>query len=297
MKILNIGSLNYDFVYSINHIVKPGETEAASKVETFAGGKGLNQSIALSRAGSKVYHAGMLGTDGGMLLDTCRENNIDTSYIKTVEGKSGHAIIQVDENGQNSILLYGGSNRSLTKEYINEVLDCLDKGDWLLLQNEVNLLSYIIDKAHQKGIKIALNPSPFDAAITECDLSKVTLFLLNEIEGGQITGKTSPNEILDCMIDRYKQAKIVLTLGKQGVIYRDSKNETSHSIFKVKAVDTTAAGDTFTGYFMHSIINDLSIKEALELSSKASAIAVSKPGATNSIPNMKEVIETELDTL
>lgn len=295
MKILNLGSLNYDFVYYVNHIVKPGETEAASKVETFAGGKGLNQSIALARAGSMVYHAGMLGTDGGMLLDICRENNIDTSYIKTVEGKSGHAIIQVDEKGQNSILLYGGANRSLTKEYINEVLNFLDKGDWLLLQNEVNLLSYIIDEAYSKGIKISLNPSPFNNAIKECDLSKVNLFLMNEIEGTQITGESEPKEILDAMIKQYKDAEIVLTLGEQGVVYRDYKTEAVHGIYKVKPVDTTAAGDTFTGYFMHSITNNLPIEEALDLASKASAIAVSKAGATNSIPCMEEVLGTVIN--
>lgn len=297
MKILNIGSLNYDYVYSVKHIVKPGETIASSKVETFCGGKGLNQSVALARAGTKVYHAGMLGTDGEILLDTCRKNNIDTSYIKSIEGKSGHTIIQVDDNGQNCILLYGGTNRSLTKEYIINVLNSLEKDDWLLLQNEVNLLSFIIDKAYEKGVKIALNPSPFDEAIKDCDLSKVTLFLLNEIEGEQITGKSSAKEILEFMLEHYKNAKIVLTLGEQGVIYRDNKTEFKHGIFKVKAVDTTAAGDTFTGYFMHSIINNLSIDEALKLSSKASAIAVSKAGATNSIPLMKEVLETELVTL
>jgi len=294
LKILNIGSLNYDYVYSVNHIVNPGETVSSTKMETFCGGKGLNQSVALARAGEKVYHAGMIGTEGELLLDTCRENHIDVSFMKSIEGKCGHTIIQVDEIGQNCILLYGGSNRSLTKEYVDNVLNYFEKGDWILLQNEVNLLYYIIDKAYEKGLKIALNPSPYNKAILECDLSKISLFLLNEIEGEQITGKSNTKEILDCMIEQYKEAQIVITLGSEGVLYRDKNMESSHGIYKVNVVDTTAAGDTFTGYFIYSIIHNLPVKEALELSSKASAIAVSRPGATASIPYMKEVLETKL---
>lgn len=294
MKILNIGSLNYDYVYSVNHIVNPGETISSTKMETFCGGKGLNQSVALARAGEKVYHAGMIGTEGELLLETCRENNIDVSYINKIEEKCGHTIIQVDESGQNCILLYGGSNRCMTREYVNSVLNHFEKGDWILLQNEVNLLGYIIDKAYEKGIKIALNPSPFDKDIKECDLSKVSLFLLNEIEGEQITGKSRAKDILDFMIEQYKEAQVVITLGSKGVIYRDKNIECSHGIYKVNVVDTTAAGDTFTGYFISSIIHNLSIKESLELASKASAIAVSKPGATASIPYMKDVLDSSL---
>lgn len=294
MKILNIGSLNYDYVYSVNHIVKPGETISSTNMQTFCGGKGLNQSVALARAGEKVYHAGMVGEEGEQLLNTCRENNIDVSYIKTIPGKSGHTIIQVDENAENCILLYGGSNRSLTKEYIDSVLDCFEKGDWILLQNEVNLLGYIIDAAYEKGMRIALNPSPFDQAVTACDLSKISLFLMNEVEGEQITGKAKSKEILDIMMAQYPDAKVILTLGSDGVIYRDKAMEASQGIYKVKAVDTTAAGDTFTGYFIYSMIHNISIEEALKLSSKASAIAVSRPGATASIPYREEVLKSEL---
>jgi ribokinase len=293
MKILNMGSLNYDYVYSLDHIVNPGETISSIKMETFCGGKGLNQSVALARAGEKVYMAGMVGKDGDLLLNTCKENNIDVSCIRTIEGKSGHTIIQVDKNGQNCIILYGGSNQSFTKEYVDSILNRFGKGDWLLLQNEVNLLNYIIDKAYERGLQIALNPSPYNKKVEECDLSKISLFLVNEIEGAQITGKNKVNEILDTMSSRFKNAKVVLTLGSEGVIYRDKETECSHGIYKVNVVDTTAAGDTFTGYFISSLISDTPIKDALELSSKASAITVSRAGATASIPYRKEVLETE----
>lgn len=294
MKILNFGSLNYDYVYAVNHIVNPGETILSGEMQTFCGGKGLNQSVALARAGEKVYHAGMVGSEGDLLLNTCKNNEIDISFIKSIEGKSGHTIIQVDENGQNCILLYGGSNQSMTKEFIDQVIDQFDSDDWLVLQNEVNLLWYIIDKAYEKGIKIALNPSPYNSQMERCDLSKISLFLLNEIEGEQLTGKNDINEILQIMSELYSNAQIVLTLGSEGVIYKDKNSKYAHGSYKVEVADTTAAGDTFTGYFIHGIIRKLSIPETLELASKAAAIAVSRHGATTSIPYLKEVTEIQL---
>lgn len=294
MKILNIGSLNYDYVYSVEHILKPKETISSLKMEVFHGGKGLNQSVALSRAGERVYHAGLVGMDGDQLIESCKQNNIETKFIQKMNGKSGHTIIQVDDQGQNCILLYGGSNRCFTKEYIDEVLHHFEQGDWLLLQNEVNLLNYIVDEAYKKGLMIAMNPSPYDKAVEECDLSKISLFLLNEVEGEQITGFSEPDQILDTLMERYKDAKVVLTLGEKGVIYRDNTQIVSQGIFKVKAVDTTAAGDTFTGYFLHEIIRDVPIVDALRLAAKASAIAVTKVGATSSIPYRQEVLEADL---
>ncbi len=196
MKVLNFGSLNYDYVYQVDHAVMPGETIASKSMEIFSGGKGLNQSIALAKAGANVYHAGMVGTDGDMLLSTLKENMVDISLIEEVDGKSGHAIIQLDKNAQNCILLFGGANRAMTKEYIDKVIETFEKGDILLLQNEINLLDYIIERAYAQGMCIVLNPSPLDDALKKCDLSKVSIFLLNEIEGGQISGQTKPEDIL-----------------------------------------------------------------------------------------------------
>lgn len=289
MKVLNFGSLNYDYVYSVDHAVTPGETMDSFGMETFLGGKGLNQSISLARAGVPVYHAGMIGEEGQLFLDVCKKSGIDTSYIREIPGKSGHAIIQVDKNAQNCILLYGGSNRKITKEFADEVLSHFEKGDILLLQNEINELDYIIDKAYEIGMQIALNPSPFDSALDRCDLGKISIFLLNEIEGGQISGETDPEKILDKLMEKYPEARVVLTLGSDGVVYRDKEQTCRQGIFKVKAVDTTAAGDTFTGYFIASLLADMPIPEALRMCAKASSITVSRKGATDSIPTMEEV--------
>ena len=291
MKVLNIGSHNLDYVYQVECILIPGETQASKSRQIFCGGKGLNQSIALAKAGIPVYHAGLIGEGGEPLLEVCKENGVNTEFIRQIPGPCGHTVIQVDRNGQNCILLFGGSNRSMTKEFVDSVLDSFDEGDIILLQNEINELDYIIDRAYEKKMMIILNPSPFDSALEKCDLSKISLFLMNEIEGFQITGEKEPDRILAKVKELYPKAKVVLTLGGDGSVYQDETGIYRQGIFKVKAVDTTAAGDTFTGYFISSIIDGMPVQDGLKLAAKASAIAVSRAGATASIPVRSEVVE------
>ncbi len=291
MKVLNIGSLNLDHVYNVDHIIQPGETQATDGMNIFLGGKGINQSMALAKAGVNVYHGGLIGKDGHVFLDACKEYGVNSEYIKKVDAKTGHTIIQVDKDGQNSILLFGGANMMLTKEYVDEVLSNFEADDILLLQNEVNMLPYIIDTAYEKGMQIALNPSPFNERLKDCDLNKISIFLLNEIEGGQVTGLTEPEDILNKMQEMYPKAKIVLTLGKDGAIYAEDGKTYQQPIFKVQAVDTTAAGDTFTGYFLAGLVDGMEIPKILEMSAKASSIAVTRPGAVQSIPYKQEVLD------
>ena len=289
MRVLNIGSLNIDYVYSVDHIILPGETEATGSRNTFLGGKGMNQSCALAKAGVEVYHGGLIGEDGKMFLDACKEYGVNDQFIKIVDGPSGHTVIQIDKNAQNSILLYGGANQKLTTEYVDEVLSHFGSDDILLLQNEVNLLPYIVDKAYEKGMQIALNPSPFNEKLDAVDMGKISIFLLNEVEGFQVTGLTEPDAIIGKLLEMYPHAKIVLTLGKDGAVYADKDQKHFQPIFKVQAVDTTAAGDTFTGYFLAGLCEGLPIPQVLKMSAKASSIAVSRPGAVPSIPWRAEV--------
>ena len=293
MKVLTIGSMNIDHVYSVDHIVQPGETLTTGSMNVFLGGKGINQSMAVAKAGAEVYHSGLIGEDGKMFLDACKEYGVNSDYIRVIDEKTGHTVIQVDKNAQNCILLYGGANQFLTEDFVDDVLSNFEKDDILLLQNEVNLLPYIIDKAYEKGMQIALNPSPFDDKLKECDLKKISIFLLNEIEGGQITGESEPNVILDKLQELYPDARIVLTLGKDGAVYAHKKERYEQPIFKVEAVDTTAAGDTFTGYFLAGMINGMAVPDILRMSAKASSIAVTRHGAVQSIPYRNEV-EAEL---
>lgn len=290
MKVLNIGSMNLDLVYSVDHIVQPGETEASFALDTFLGGKGLNQSMALAKAGVEVFQGGMIGEDGQPFLDACAQYGVRADYIRTVPGKSGHAVIQRDKNAQNCILLYGGANQMLTEAYVDEVLANFVAGDILLLQNEVNMMPYIVDKAYEKGMQIALNPSPFNEKLDEVDMAKISIFLLNEVEGNQVTGLTDPDEIIAEMLRRFPAARIVLTLGKDGAVYADAGQKHFQPIFPVKAVDTTAAGDTFTGYFLAGLLEEMPVPEILRMSAKASSIAVTRAGAVPSIPYREEVV-------
>lgn len=294
MKVLCFGSMNIDYVYSVDHMVSVGETETSFGMSINPGGKGLNQSIALARAGVKVSHAGMVGSEGQTLIDRCIENGVNVDHVRMIEGRSGHTIIQVDKNGDNSIILFGGANQCMTEDFIDEVLADFENGDMILLQNEINLLNVIIDKAHEKGMKIVLNPSPYNDALNSCDLSKVSFFLLNEIEGEQMTGEKEPDIILKEIHRMYPDAKVVLTLGEAGSIFMDGDDIFRQEAFKVKAVDTTAAGDSFTGYFIASVINGIKPDEGLRLASKASAMAVTKPGALDSIPTLDEVNSFDL---
>lgn len=295
MKILDFGSINIDDVYAVDHFVRPGETMSSLGYEQFCGGKGLNQSIALARAGAEVYHACMVGEGADFLVKTMEESGVNTKWMKKTDVAAGRAIIQVDKNGQNCIILFGGSNQANTKEYIREVIDSFEPGDIVLLQNELNLIDYIIDYAHEKGLVIALNPSPMNEKILACDLSKVTYFILNEVEGSDIAGgETDPDKICDTLLTKYPGCKVVLTLGMKGSVYTDGKQKVTHGVYKVDAVDTTAAGDTYTGYFLSMITKGSSVEEALDVAAKASAIAVSRNGASPSIPTMDEVAATTL---
>lgn len=288
MKVLNIGSLNLDYVYSVPHIVGAGETLASRDMNIYLGGKGINQSIALAKAGADVYHCGMIGDDGTVFLDACKEYGVNSDYIKQTDTKTGHAIIQIDDNAQNCILIYGGANQQLTKEFIDDVIDKFDKGDILLLQNEVNDIAYIVDKAYEKGLTIALNPSPYNEKLDAVDMSKISIFLLNEVEGEQITGAKEPDEIIKSLLEYFPEARIVLTLGGDGAVYANKDTKITQPVFKVNAVDTTAAGDTFTGDFLAGIIEGMPVADILRMSAKASSIAVTRKGAIPSIPYRSE---------
>lgn len=289
MRVLNFGSMNLDYVYTVDHMVLPGETQNSQGMNTFLGGKGFNQSTALAKAGVEVYHAGLIGEEGKIFQETAKEYGIRDEYIQVCDEKNGHTIIQVDKNGQNCILLYGGANRAITREFVDEVLIGFEKGDIILLQNEINELDYIIDKAYEKGMQIFLNPSPFDGALDACDLNKISCFLLNEIEGGQIAGETDPDKIIDGILANYENAKVVLTLGGDGSVYADKEKRCQQPVYKVETVDTTAAGDTFTGYFIAGLIQGKTVEETMRMCAIAAGIAVSRPGAAPSIPYMEEV--------
>ncbi len=289
MKILNFGSCNIDFVYSVDHIVNPGETERTSTLNIFPGGKGLNQSIATARAGAKIYHAGCIGNDGGMLKKLLADNGVDVTYLKTVDAKNGHAIIQVSTEGENSIFLYPGSNEMIGTDYIDTVLENFGARDILLLQNEISNVKYLIERAYEKQMCIIFNPSPMNEKIAEIDLNMISYVLVNTGEAKAISSCDTAEESIEFFRENFPDLKVVITLGKKGCMYMDRENELYQSAYNVKVVDTTGAGDTFTGYFVAELAAGNNYADIIKLASAASSIAVSKNGAAPSIPDMAEV--------
>lgn len=292
MKILSFGSMNIDNTYSVDEFVQPGETMTAKNLSKFCGGKGLNQSIALASAGADVAHFGCVGEDGDILLDMLISRGVNTdSVIKIDNITSGHAIIQVDSHGQNSILLYPGANRRMTPELIDRELEKYSCGDWLLIQNETNCLEYIMRAANKKGMKIAFNPSPMDGTVSTLPLELVDLFLVNEIEGAAVTGKEITEEITAEFEKLFPNAAVILTLGKKGSVFKSEKDMLFQPSYCGTVKDTTGAGDTYTGFFIANYIKGVSPQECMRIAAMASTVQISRDGAAIAIPTKQEVLD------
>jgi ribokinase len=289
MRVINFGSINIDHVYEVAHFVCPGETLRSDSYRIFSGGKGANQSLALARAGAKVLHAGKIGADGQWLNERLQESGVDISLIKTTETPTGHALIQVNTQGENAIIIHGGANESVTDDDIENVLATAERDEYLLVQNEINAVGKIIQKAKEKGLFIVFNPAPMNETVKDYPLGLVDIFIINEVEGEALTQQHDPETIVGHMQKLYPQSRTVLTLGTKGVIYKDSENIISLPALEVEAVDTTGAGDTFIGYFVAELIKGSQIEQCLKMGIKASALCVTRKGAGDSIPLRKEV--------
>lgn len=300
-KLLVFGSLNVDFVYQVPHFVQPGETLLSTGRQVFAGGKGLNQAVALAQAGGEVYFDGAVGADDGtILLKVLDDKHIDTTFVKKrTDNPSGHTFIQVDSNGQNCILLYGGANQSHSKEEIDACLESFSAGDYLVVQNETNDVAYMIERAAKRGLKVCINASPLDAKVLAMPLELCSYIIVNEIEGAALVGDSSidadsdPYVMIAKLKAKFDQSTIVLTLGSKGSLLTVPGSEQIFACkaFKVQAVDTTAAGDTFLGYLIEQLSEGMEPQVALQRATAASALAVTREGATPSIPAIAEVLE------
>ena len=290
MKIVNLGSLNVDHVYRVDHFLLPGETKASMSLTENAGGKGLNQSVAASRTGVEVYHAGYYGTGSGILIDALTRAGVKLDLMEEKDMPNGHAIIQVDDAGQNCILLYGGTNVCLTEAYVDSVLDACTPDDILLLQNETNLIPYIIEAAAKRGIPTAMNAAPMDEGVKAYPIDKLRYLIVNEIEGAALAGGADFEETMANLIAAYPNTGILLTLGSAGAWFHDGDRDIRMGCAKVpKVVDTTAAGDTFLGYFLAGMLDKLDPAQALKRATYASALTIQKEGAADSIPNVSQV--------
>lgn len=272
MKVINFGSLNIDFVYRVHEFVRPGETIPALSFSRFAGGKGLNQSVALARAGAQTLHAGAVGEDGGFLLETLRESGVDCSAVAVDEHvSSGHAVIQVADSGENEIVLFPGTNHRITPELIRKAFLRAEPGDILLLQNEISAIPEIMREAAERRMRIFFNPAPMTDEVRSYPLELVDTLIVNETEWDALKTQTLPAGI-----------NVLKTLGARGAVYNDSVRVPAGKVAKV--VDTTAAGYTFIGYFIAELLLGQSIETAMKTASSASAWCIQRQGASVSIP-------------
>ena len=286
MKILNFGSINKDFFYSVNDFVKPGETISSIRYNIKIGGKGLNQSVGISKAGQKIYHAGIINKDDTFILDRLKKWNINCENILLSNNPTGHAIIQVDKKGENSIIIHGGANHDVDIKFIKSVLSKFDSGDILVLQNEINNIKEIIDRAHHKKMKIVFNPAPFNNEILSYDLNKISTLILNQTEGEALSKEKKPDGILKVLNSKFNNTEIILTLGEKGSLYSFKDELVKIKAHKLDTVDTTGAGDTFIGYYVAGIASKKSKKDNLNRASEAAAIATTKLGGAESIPRI-----------
>ena len=300
MRVYNFGSINIDYVYRVQHFVQPGETLASLSLETVLGGKGANQSVALSRAGVDVNHIGRVGSSDQWAVAALDGFGVNTQGVQQVDGPSGHAIIQVDDNGENSIVLHGGANQSFAADTLQTLLKDAQAGDWLLLQNECNALDEAFAIAAQKQLKIAFNPAPMSQSVRDLALEQCQVLILNEVEAAQLAADGAPAialndgvadnvQLVAALKARFPDVLIALTLGGKGAMLLKDNQTTHITAPAVDVVDTTGAGDTFVGYFLAGIISGLTAERAMQRACVAGALAVTVAGATPGIPESNAV--------
>ena len=290
-RIITLGSLNLDFTYQLPKPLEVGETLSSLSYRCGAGGKGANQSIAAARAGAEVYHAGRIGHDGALLRRTLADSGVKLDFLEEVETPTGHAVVLINDAGDNSIVLYGGANRTIDDAFIDRVTSAAKPGDILLLQNEITNIDHAMEAGKKAGMRVAFNFAPFDPKLApELPLSLCDYLFLNRIEAGGIAGKSDVEEILETLARRYPETELVLTLGPEGAVALTPAGQRFHADSpRVKVVETTAAGDTFIGYYLAGILDGLKPGKALERACRAAALCCSRAGAAESIPTRAEL--------
>ena len=288
-RILNFGSINIDHVYRVDHFVQAGETLASESMSTVLGGKGANQSVAIARAGGDVKHLGRLSEADQWVSTYLEASGVDISLVESVAEPSGHAIIQVDSNGENSILLHGGANQGFDHASLESAIGQYNSGDYLLLQNETNAIAHAFDLAISQGLKVVLKPAPMSEHIRSLPLEKLDTLIVNLGEAQALASQEKLDHVVETLAAKMPHTRILITLGEQGVVFVNSGDVTKIDATTANVVDTTAAGDTFVGYFIASVVDGLKDLEALDRACRAAALAVESFGAMPSIPTLDQL--------
>jgi len=289
MIVYNFGSINIDHVYRVSHFVRPGETMTSDAYQQVLGGKGANQSIALARANCEVKHVGCIDESDVRLLKILEQSDVDTSLICQGNTPTGHAIIQVNNEAENAIVLFAGANHQLSVDHIENVLSKASANDWVLLQNETNHIELIVRRAKHYGLRVAFNPAPMAVDVVKPLVEHVDLLIVNEVEAMDLCGVESVDLAQQQLQSSYPDLKTILTLGRQGVRHIHQNNVIEVPAFKVDAIDTTAAGDTFIGFCLAGLQSSLTIEQVLRQACAASALCVTQVGASSAIPTLSQV--------
>ncbi|MBY6066333.1 ribokinase [Leisingera aquaemixtae] len=285
MAIWNLGSINADMVYTMPHLPAAGETLAALSLDRFLGGKGANMSVAATRAGSDVHHVGAVGPDGKWALERLKEYGVGISHIVQADTPTGHAIIAVEPEGENQIILFPGANRTLSREQVEQALSRAGAGDILVMQNETSMQAEAAQLGRKMGLRVCYAAAPFDADAVQAVLPCLDFLILNEVEAQQLqqaTGK-EPGGL--------GVKDVIITLGAKGARHIDGETGAVSDVpaLPVTPVDTTGAGDTFTGYVLSGLDLGLTVAEAMAQASRAGALMVTRRGTADVIPTLKEV--------
>jgi len=285
MAVFNLGSINADVFYTLPHLVGPGETLAAASRYEGLGGKGANMSVAIARAGARAHHIGAVGQDGDWAIKRLAQYGVETGSIQTVDEKTGHAIIMVDGNGENAIVIYSGANLQVSEPNIDAVLASAAAGDIFLTQNETNAQAYGVQAAKRAGLRVAYAAAPFDIDAVTKVLPFLDILILNQVESEQLQAATG------ITLDKLPVSDVIVTLGPIGCRWYANLagTETHFDALKVTPVDTTGAGDTFTGYVLAALDQRLEMPDAIALATKAGAIMVTRKGTADVIPTLMDV--------
>lgn len=289
MTIWNLGSINADMIYDVPHLPEPGETLSANRLDRFLGGKGANMSVAAARAGAQVAHIGAVGPDGRWARDRLTEYGVDTRHITEVDVPTGHAIIAVDAQGENNIILFPGSNHAITPDQLGQALSSASQGDLLVMQNETTLQVEAAKMARALGLTVCYAAAPFQAAAVQAVLPYLDFLILNEVEAEQLRAATGQS-VTDLKIEH-----VIVTLGSKGARYFHRGEVSDFPAHKVQAVDTTGAGDTFTGYVLAGMDHGMPMAQAIQQANRAAALMVTRHGTADVIPDLKEVHEARFD--
>ncbi|MCG6657087.1 ribokinase [Halomonas campisalis] len=288
----NFGSINLDHFYRVPHLVHPGETLTSRTYRVGLGGKGANQSLAMALAGGRVTHWGRLGRQDGWAKETLSRAGVDVSRLELVDEPSGHAIIQVDDRGENAIILHPGANHGFKTATLAQLIETARPGEWLLAQNECNGLPELMEHARSRGLNIAFNPAPMTDAVQTLPLDACRLLFVNRGEAArlaEVDEATDAQSLLTTLAQRLPETATVLTLGGEGAWYQHDEERFYQPAIPVRPVDTTGAGDTFIGYFLATLQTGASVPACLERAAMAAALGVQQPGAAESIPASEAV--------